>query len=130
MFCLYLLEIGIWFLFLKLNVCYRVSVNSDNSQQSLPRLEVSNYCNLMANGVDELHHSMTGPRSKVHCGREVNGLDGLPMTSQTANGFVNSSESPKADAELDFVNNMKFVNNNLDGTALEDHFEDEVDGVD
>ncbi|KAG5597786.1 hypothetical protein H5410_039018 [Solanum commersonii] len=108
----------------------RVSVNSDNSQQSLPRLEVSENCNLMANGVNELHHSMNGPRSEVHCSREVNGLDGLPMTSQTANGFVNSSESPKADAELDFVNNMKFVNNNLDGTEMEDHFDDEVDCVD
>lgn len=108
----------------------RVCVNSDNSQQSLPRLEVSESCNLMANGVNELHHSMNGPRSEVHCGREVNGLDGLPMTSQTANGFVNSSESPKADAELDFVNNMKFVNNNLDGTEMEDHFDDEVDCVD
>lgn len=105
----------------------RVSVNGDNSQQSL----VSDNCNIMANGVDGSHHSMNGPRSEVHCGLEVNGLvDGLAMTSQTANGFVNSSESPKADAELDFVNNVKFVNNNLDGTEMENHLEDEVDGVD
>lgn len=130
MYCLYLLEIGIWLLFLKLVFVIRVSVNSDNSQQSLPRLEVSDNCNIMANGGNGSHHSMNGPRSEVHCSREVNGLDGLPMTSQTANGFVNSSESPKADAELDFVNNMKFVNNNLDGTGMENHFEDDVDGVD
>ncbi|PHU13064.1 hypothetical protein BC332_19994 [Capsicum chinense] len=105
----------------------RVSVNGDNSQQSL----VSDNCNIMANGVDGSHHSMNGPRSEVHCGLEVNGLvDGLAMTSQTANGFVNNSESPKADAELDFVNNVKFVNNNLDGTEMENHHEDEVDGVD
>ncbi|MCD7463910.1 hypothetical protein HAX54_051687 [Datura stramonium] len=117
----------------------RVSVNGDSSQQSLPRLEVSDNCNIMANGGNGSHHSMNGPRSEVHCGQEVNGLDGLPMTRQTANGFVNSSESPKADAQLDFVNNMKssekepqskFVNNNLDGTEMENHFEDEVDSVD
>ncbi|XP_060189890.1 autophagy-related protein 18f [Lycium barbarum] len=109
----------------------RVSVNGDNS--------VSDNCNLMANGVNGSHHSMNGPRSEVHCGREVNGLDGLPMTGQTANGFVDSSESPKADARLDFVNNMKssemepqskFVHNNLDGAEMENHFDDEVDSVD
>lgn len=108
----------------------RVSVNGDSSQQSLPRLEVSENCNIMANGVNGSHHSMNGPRSEVHCGQEVNALDGLPMTSQTANGFVNSSEIPKADTQLDLVNNVKFVNNKLDGKEMENHFADEVDGVD
>ncbi|KAJ8532604.1 hypothetical protein K7X08_012527 [Anisodus acutangulus] len=117
----------------------RVSVNGDNSQQSLPRLEVSDNCNVMANGVNGSRHSMNGLRSEVHCDREVIGLDGLPMTSQTANGFVNSSEIPKADPRLGFVNNVKssvkvpqskFVNNNVDGAAMENHFDDEVDSVD
>ncbi|CAN4102774.1 unnamed protein product [Withania somnifera] len=108
----------------------RVSVNGDSSRLSLPRLEASNKCNVMANGVNGSRHSMNGPRSEVHCGLEVNGLDGLPMTNQTANGFVNSSDSPKADAELDFVNNMEFVNNNLDGTEMKSLLKDEVDGVD
>ncbi|OIT28230.1 PREDICTED: autophagy-related protein 18f-like [Nicotiana attenuata] len=117
----------------------RACVNGDHSQQSLPRLEVSGNCNLMANGGYGSRHSMNGPRSEVHCGQEVTGLDGIPMTGQTANGFVNSSESPKADSRLAFVNSMessvketqsKFVNNNLNGTEMENHFEDEVDDVD
>lgn len=117
----------------------RACFNSDHSQQSLPRLEFSGNCNLMANGGYGSHHSMNGPRSEVHCGQEVTGLDGIPMTGQTANGFVNSSESPKADSRLAFVNSMessvkeaqsKFVNNNLGGAEMENHFEDEVDDVD
>ncbi|CAN4104079.1 unnamed protein product [Withania somnifera] len=108
----------------------RVSVNGDSSQQSLPKLEVSDNCNIMAEGIDGSRHSLNGPRSEVLCGLEVNGLNGLPMTSQTANGFVNSSESPKADIELDFVNNMEFVNNDIDGRDMKNLFKYDVDGVD
>lgn len=61
------------------------------------------------------------------------GLDGSQMPIETR-GFVNNNGSPKTKTWLGIVNNreslrmeaeIKFVNSNIEGLKMENHFEDD-----
>lgn len=67
-----------------------------------------------------------------------NGTDGLQMPIETKH-FVNTIDSSKVTTLLETVNNreslrmeaqLKFVNNNIEGLKMENHFDDDCDEVD
>ncbi|KAH7511569.1 hypothetical protein JRO89_XSUnG0189700 [Xanthoceras sorbifolium] len=71
--------------------------------------------------------------AELNNGIEEIGLN-VPRMSIETKGFVNNSDSPKSKTRLGIVNNSeslrmeaqhKFVNNNIEGLKMENHFEDD-----
>lgn len=80
-----------------------------------------------------------GAVAERHSRSEETGWQGLHIPPETTKVFVNNEDNPKSNTPLENVHNressmmeaqVKFVNNNIEGPKMENHFEDESDEFD
>lgn len=80
-----------------------------------------------------------GAVAERHSRSEETGWQGLQIPPETTKVFVNNEDNPKSNTPLENVHNressmmeaqVKFVNNNIEGPKMENHFEDESDEFD
>ncbi|XP_052207970.1 autophagy-related protein 18f [Diospyros lotus] len=75
----------------------------------------------------------------LHSGTEKTGWEGFRMSAETTKGFVDNTDSRKSNTRLEIVNNressvmedqIKYVNNNIEGLQMENQFKSDGDEFD
>ncbi|PON61475.1 Breast carcinoma amplified sequence [Parasponia andersonii] len=115
--------------------------NNINGRHLHQRSGVSENGRLSLRGSSASLDSLTGngaAATDVHNGIEETRFDGLQMPIDTKR-FVNTNDSSKTTTQLETVNSieslrmeaqLKFVNTNIEGLKVGNHFEDDTDEVD